>query len=223
MDLELSNNYSNGLYAQLARIGKCISSEKRIEILTILSQGEKTVERIATQTEMSIANTSRHLQILKEAKLLTSERVGTFVYYKLASKEVMELIYTLKKVGESRLSDVKNLYAEFNNALPNANTLSLQGAIEKINNSDVMVIDLRDADEYNCGHISHAINIPIQELETNYVDLPKDKEIIFYCRGLLCSNAKAVSNDLNQKGFQTYSLDHNFLEYYMYLQHNENQ
>ena len=192
---KICENYKNSLYSGLSKIGKCLSSEKRIEILDLLVQGAKTVESISNETGMSIANTSRHLQILKDGNL------------------VIDLVYLLIGVGEKQLADIQRIHNEFNDSCMKIRPITLEQAYEMAEQNETLIIDLRPEDEFNSSHIENAINIPMKHLEENIKNLPKDKKIIVYCRGRNCAYANLASKLLNNNGFQAYSLNQSYYDW----------
>ena len=175
---KICQNYKNSLYSGLLKIGKCLSSEKRIEILDLLVQGAKTVESISNETGMSIANTSRHLQILKDGNLVISEKKGNYVVYEIANTQIIDLVYLLIGVGEQQLADIQRIHNEFNDSCMKIRPITLEQAYEMVKNKETLIIDLRPEDEFNSSHIENAINIPMKNLEENLKELPKNKEIM---------------------------------------------
>lgn len=212
----IAEEYKNSLYNELSKIGKCLSSEKRLEILDLLAQGPKTVESLSRETGMSFANTSRHLQVLREGRVVKSEKSKNYVIYKLASKKINDLVYLLKDVGQDQLSEIKKIQVDFDASESNIYTLSLDEANEKLKSNEIILLDVRPKEEYNAGHIDQAKNIPINSLENNLDQLSKDTDIIVYCRGRLCAYANLASNFLNEKGFHAYSLNQSYYEWKKY-------
>lgn len=212
----IAEEYKNSLYNELSKIGKCLSSEKRLEILDLLAQGPKTVESLSHETGMSFANTSRHLQVLREGRLVNNEKSKNYVIYKLASKKIIDLVYLFKDVGQDQLSEIKKIQENFDASESNIYTLSLDEAYEKLKCNEIILLDVRPEEEYNAGHIDQAKNIPMDTLENNLDHLSKDTDIIVYCRGRLCAYANLASNFLNEKGFHAYSLNQSYYEWEKY-------
>ena len=185
-------------------------SPKPLEILNILTQSPKTVEAIVKQTGMSFANTSRHLQILKEANLVKTTRDKNNIIYELASKKIRTLVYLLLDVAQDQLSQIQDIQDDFNHQTQNI--LTHDEAKEKLKNQNITLIDLRPEDEFHHQHLKNAINIPIDQLEANLHKIPKDKEVILYCRGKLCAFSNLASNLLNEKGYTSYSLNESVYE-----------
>ena len=213
---KICENYKNSLYSGLSKIGKCLSSEKRIEILDLLVQGSKTVESISNETGMSIANTSRHLQVLKDGNLVISEKKGNYVVYEIANTQIIDLVYLLIGVGEQQLADIQRIHNEFNDSCMKIRPITLEQAYEMAKDREALIIDLRPEDEFNSSHIENAINIPMKNLEKNLKKLPKDKEIIVYCRGRNCAYANLASKLLNDNGFHAYSLNQSYYDWQKY-------
>lgn len=213
---EIAYNYKNSLYNELSIIGKCLASDKRLEILDLLSQGPKKVDNISHEVGISFANTSRHLQVLKEGRLVVGSKVGNHVVYDLASKKIADLVNLLREVGEEQISEIKKIQNEFDHREDSIYTLSLDEVHSKLSTNEIILLDLRPEDEYESGHIQNAKNIPIDRLEEQLTELPKDKEIIVYCRGRLCAYANLATSFLNDKGFHTYSLNQSYYDWKKY-------
>lgn len=210
---EIADQYKNSLFNELSTIGKCLSSEKRLEILILLTHGSKNVENIAQTTGMSIANTSRHLKILREGRLVSTEKDGNYVVYTLATPKVAELVYMLRDVGEEQLSEMQKIQQDFDESHSKIYTLDLEEAYMKMENEEIILVDLRPEDEYHSGHMDNAQNIPINVLEERLDELPKNSEIIVYCRGHLCAYANLATDYLNNRGYKTYSLNQSYYDW----------
>lgn len=200
--------YKAQLFSELAKMSKGLASDKRLEILELLTQAPKSVDNIAQITGMSVANTSRHLQILKESHLVVTNRNGNHIIYQLGSPEIRDLIRDLVQVGEQELTSMRIIQQA---ADQNVQTISMEEAAEKM--QDSLLLDVRPTDEYQAGHIGGAFNIPLGELSQQVDRLPKDRRIIVYCRGRLCANSNIAAQYLNQHGFDAYSLNCSFLDW----------
>lgn len=203
-------DYKNQLYKELSRIGKGLSSDKRLAILDLLVQSPKSVERIAKETGISVANTSRHLQVLKDSRLVKTVQDGNHVIYQLSSSKIKALISLLVSVGEQELSEISALRAEANRP-KDIKTIGLEEAMSEAGRA--LILDVRPSDEYAAGHIDTAINIPVDELLENISQLPKKKTIIVYCRGRLCPYANLATQLLNQHGLRARSLNYSFYDW----------
>lgn len=210
-------NYKDSLYSELAKIGKSLSSDRRLEIMDLLTQGPKTVEAISNATGLSIANTSRHLQVLREGNLVKRTKNKNFVVYALATDNVANMFYQLRDVGEEQLSSIKQIQSDYNQA-EDVYTLTLEQAYDKLKKQDIELLDVRPADEYEAGHITNAQNIPIDELEDTLAKVPEDKEIIVYCRGHLCAYTNKATRFLNDHGRKAYSLNESYYDWQKFLQ-----
>jgi len=179
-------DFKDRLYAQFARVGKALGNPHRIEILELLAHGERTVDSLATETGLSLANTSQHLQALRQAALVDGRKEGLFVYYRLAEPAVFELCAAIRRVAERRLADLERLLnAHFGDRSQPA-AVGMRDLLERMRSSDVIVLDARPSSEYEAGHIAGAISVPIDELQKRLRSLPRDKEYVAYCRGPYC-------------------------------------
>ena len=179
-------DFKDRLYAQFARLGKALGSPHRIEILELLAQGERTVESLATELGLSLANTSQHLQALRQAALVNSRKEGLFMYYRLAEPAVFDLCATIRRVAERRLADLERLLNNHFGDQRQPAAVSMRDLLERMRAGDVIVLDARPVREYEAGHIEGAISVPIDELQKRLRSLPRDKEYVAYCRGPYC-------------------------------------
>lgn len=181
------------LYEQVARIGKATSSPKRLEILEVLAQGEKTVEVLAAETDIDIKLASAHLRVLKEARLVESRREGRYIAYRLSGSDVSDLWVRLRTVAEEHLVELKLAMAQIFAAPEKLDTETRQGLLERARRGEVVVLDVRPSDEYAYGHLPYARSMPLPEIKKRLAELPADKEIVAYCRGPFCMlSAEAV-------------------------------
>ena len=179
--------FKDRLYAQFARIGKAVGSPHRIEMLELLAQGERTVDSLAMEIGLSLANTSQHLQSLRQAALVDSRKDGLFVYYRLADPAVFEVcVATIRSVAERRLADLERLVQQHFGDRTQPEPVGMRDLLERARSSDVVILDARPANEYHAGHIAGAISVPIDELQNRLQSLPTDKEYVAYCRGPYC-------------------------------------
>jgi DNA-binding transcriptional ArsR family regulator/rhodanese-related sulfurtransferase len=179
-------DFKDRLYAQFARIGKAVGSPHRIEMLELLAQGERTVDSLAMEIGLSLANTSQHLQALRQAALVDSRKDGLFVYYRLADPAVFELCTTIRNVAERRLADLERLVQQHFGDRSRPEPVGMRDLLERARSRDVIILDARPANEYHAGHIAGAISVPIDELQNRLESLPTDKEYVAYCRGPYC-------------------------------------
>ncbi|THF75328.1 ArsR/SmtB family transcription factor [Cohnella fermenti] len=195
------------LYKQFARIGKSVSSDKRLELLMLLSQGPKTVEKLASCTAMTVANVSRHLQILLEAKLVKFVKNKTYAIYSLADPAVVDFLSSLWRISEKQLPDIGKLKDDFLNDLDGIQTLTMDEVMTKVNNESILLLDVRPREEYDAGHIVGAISVPMEELDSFMRDRPDVAEVIAYCRGPLCVYSAIAAEKLQANGITAYRMD----------------
>jgi len=174
------------LHQHFADIGQALGSPKRLELLELLNQCEKSVETLATNTSMSIANTSQHLQILRNSGLVETRRKGVRIFYRLADDSVHALVSSVKRVAERRNADVDRLLETANSNTEEFAEVDRAKLMELAEAGAILVLDIRPEDEYRAGHIPHALSVPLAELKDYLVNLPQGLEIVAYCRGPYC-------------------------------------
>jgi len=207
MNATAKRTFKDSLFGEFARIGKAMASGRRLELIELLAQGTRTVEELSTETGQSVANTSQHLQILRQGHLVETTRQGTYVRYRLADEKVARLWLALRDLGEARLAEVQRLvdtYIADRSQLQAINCDELRKLMEA---GDTVVLDVRPVAEYQEGHISGARSIPVAELESRLKDLPKRRTIVAYCRGPYCVFADEAVALLMSKGFRAIRLD----------------
>lgn len=208
-------DFKDSIYSELASVTKALANPNRLEIIELLAQGPCSVEYIANNTRLSIANTSQHLQVLKKARLTKTQKEGKYNYYSLRSSKVFEVWKSLRELGFSQNAEIERLIRDFRNDRQSLETVSSTDLLQRIEKKEVVVIDVRPKEEYQEGHISNAISIPKGELADRLKELPKDKEIVAYCRGPLCTMADQAVELLQQNGFRSKRLDEGFPEWMM--------
>ena len=174
------------LYEQFAQVAKALSHPHKLELLELLAQGERNVEALAKVAGFSVANTSRHLQHLRRAGLIASHKEGLYVFYRLAGDDVIDLLRSLRRTGQRHISDVNDVILGYFNDRDNLEAVSRQELLRRSEDGLVTVLDVRPSEEYELGHIPGALNIPLDEIKQRLSTLPKDQEIIAYCRGSYC-------------------------------------
>ncbi len=174
------------LYEQFSKIGKALSSPSRLELLEILAQGERTVEALAKEASLSIANASHHLQVLREARLVDARKDGLFVRCRLAGDDVDELARLVRTLGERHLAEVDDIVRKYFTSPGGLEPVKREELLERARAGTVLVLDVRPTEEYRAGHLPGAVSIPLGELTRRAGELPRDKEIIAYCRGPYC-------------------------------------
>ena len=198
------------LFGQFALIGKALSSPKRLELLALLAQREHTVEALVEKTGLSVANTSRHLQILREARLVEARKEGLYVHYRLAHPDVYELFRMLGMLAARQLAEVDRIVELYLSSLDDFDPISREELMAKATEGTVVVLDVRPPDEYGSGHIPGAISIPIPELERQLSTIPEDKTIVAYCRSQYCVLSYEAVNILRRRGRRALRLEGGF-------------
>jgi rhodanese-related sulfurtransferase/DNA-binding MarR family transcriptional regulator len=194
--------FKDALYTHFARIGQAVSSPKRLELLDLLGQSEKTVEQLAEQTATPIKNTSAHLRALRQARLVETRRDGTYIWYRLADAAVASFLLALQALGRQRYAEIREVadsYLERRDTLEPIPTEELR---RRLKAGEVRLIDVRPVDEFAAGHIPGALSVPVAELAERLRELPKGKEIVAYCRGPYCVLAVTAVELLRQRGYR---------------------
>jgi rhodanese-related sulfurtransferase/DNA-binding transcriptional ArsR family regulator len=210
-------DFKDSIYQQFSKIGKALSSPKRLELLELLSQGSKSVESLVLYTEMSIANVSQHLQVLSEARLVKVQRKGTYAYYELSDKSVAALVISMRNLCEMQIAEVQKIKENFLSQQGALEAIPIEKVIHQMNEGTVMLIDVRPRDEYDAGHIMGAVSIPIDQLNDQLVLFQTEKNVIAYCRGPYCVYAIQAVEILRSKGFSAVRLEAGVHEWNMYL------
>lgn len=190
------------LYKQVARIGKAVSSPKRLELLELLAQGEKTVETLAGELAVDVKLTSAHLKALKEARLVASRRDGKFVIYRLSGPDVARLWVMLREVAEEHLVELRVALGQMVSDPSRLAAVGRQALLERAQRGEIVVIDVRPQNEYETAHLPFARSMPVAELERRLTELPLDKEIVAYCRGPFCLLSDEAVALLAAKGYR---------------------
>jgi rhodanese-related sulfurtransferase len=188
----------NALFDQFARVGKALGSGKRLELLDLLAQGERTVDSLARVAELGVTTASAHLQTLKQAKLVATRRDGTKIYYRLAGGDVAALYALVRSVASEHLPDVDAARAAYLGV--GAEQVSREELLDRVRAGHATVIDVRPVEEYAAGHIPGAVSIPLEELPERLAELPADQEVVAYCRGAYCVLAHDAVRLLTAQG-----------------------
>lgn len=197
----------DALYEQLARVGKAIGAPRRLELLDLLGQAPRTVEGMADQTGMSIANTSQHLQVLRAAGLVEAEKDGLYVTYRLASAAVADLFLDVRRLAEARLAEMDRIKKQFFGTQDDIQRVDGKELLRRARRGEVVVLDVRPAIEYEAGHIASAVSIPHNELKRRVSELPKNREIVAYCRGPYCVYAVEAVKLLRARGYKAVRIE----------------
>jgi len=198
----MSRELKDILYEQVARVGKALSSPKRLEILELLAQGEKTVEVLANEAAIDIKLASAHLRVLKESRIVEVRRDGRFMVYRLAGEDVAGLWANLHAVATEHLVELQLALARIVSGPERLTEETRLSLLDKAQQGDVVVLDVRPEAEYQSGHLPHARSIPISELKRRLAELPKDKEIVAYCRGPFCLMSNEAVALLKKRGYR---------------------
>jgi rhodanese-related sulfurtransferase len=202
-----NRRFKDAVYEQFARIGKAASSPKRLELLELLCQCERTVEALAAETGMSVANTSQHLHVLRAARLVEAEKEGLHVKYRLADEAVCEFFRNMRLLAERRLAEIHEITRQFLEGREGLEPVDRDSLLERVREGEVTVLDVRPVEEHRAGHIPGAISIPLKELENRLSELPRGQEIVAYCRGPYCVLAIRAVEMLREKGFRAVRLE----------------
>lgn len=195
------------LFEQFARVGKALSSGPRLEILDLLAQSERSVEALAEILNQSIQNISRHLQILRQTKLIASRKEGNFVFYRLADADVSRLVGMVQGVAHRHLAEVEEIVRRFDSHNAEFEALAAPELLKRVERGEVVVVDVRPRLEFDAGHLPGALNVPLPDLERRLKDLPRNVEIVAYCRGRYCLMAYAAVDYLTSKGMSASRLN----------------
>lgn len=199
-----ARQFKDSLYEQLARVGKALSAPKRLELLDLLCQGPRTVEALADQAALSIANASQHLKVLRAARLVEAEKRGLYVEYRLADDDVARFYVALRGLAESRLADIEHVTRTY---FAKLEPVAGDELLRRVRKGDVTVVDVRPAEEYRAAHLPGALSIPLADLAARLKELPKKREVVAYCRGPYCVMAIEAVELLRKKGFVAHRME----------------
>jgi rhodanese-related sulfurtransferase len=197
---------NSAVYEQLARIGKSVASPHRIQILDLLAQGEKSVEALAEEAGLTLKNASAHLRVLRGARLVDSRKDGQFVFYRLSDEAVASFIVVLRELAERRLAEMREFSEEFLKGRERLKPVDRRKLLQRMRKGEVLVLDVRAADEFRAGHIPGARSVPLAELEKTLRTIPKNKEVVAYCRGPYCGLSERAAALLRSKGYRAVSM-----------------
>ena len=206
-------NLKQQIYSQVARIGKVVGHGHRLELLEYLAQGERTVEALTKLTGLSVANTSQHLRVMRQSGLVQARKDGLYVYYSLVDDEIVRLLSSMRKLAESHLADVDRLVRSYLTVKDELEPIPRRELLERARKGMVTVLDVRPPEEYASGHVPGAVNVPLKELARRLEELPRNQEIVAYCRGPHCVLAFEAVAQLREEGFQARRLEDGFPEW----------
>ena len=207
MQTDEKRTFKNQLYEQFARLGKALASPHRLELLDVLAQCERTVEALAQETGLSVANASQHLQVLRAARLVEVRREGVSMYYRLADESVFKLWQAIRTVGEAQLAEIDRVVQAYLQDRTRLQPMNAQELLHRLSNDQIILLDVRPAQEYAAGHLPRARSIPVTELEVRLAELPVDREIVAYCRGPYCVFADEAVAILRARGYRALRLE----------------
>lgn len=208
-----SDTFKQDLFAQFARVGKALGNGNRLEILEFLAQGERSVEALANVAKLTVANTSQHLQQLRQTGLVSSRKQGLKVYYRLSGDDVIGLLDALRGVAERHLADVERLVNSYLTVKDDLEPVPRAELLARVREGLVTVLDVRPAEEYAAGHVAGAVNVPLRDLERHLKDLRTEREIVAYCRGPHCVLAFDAVARLRQQGLKARRLEDGYPEW----------
>jgi rhodanese-related sulfurtransferase/DNA-binding HxlR family transcriptional regulator len=194
--------FKDKLFEQFARVGKALANPHRLEILDLLAQGERTVEDLAREAGMSVANTSRHLQELRAARLVEVRREGLYGYYRLADERVFAAWRAIRDLGEARLAEIDRLVGSYLTYRDSLEAVCAEELLAKMREEGVEVLDVRPEDEYRAGHIPGARSVPVERMEAYLEEIPRDREVVAYCRGPYCVFSDEAVALLRSRGYR---------------------
>ena len=208
-----NGHFKHDLFIQFARVAKALGSGNRLEILEYLAQGERSVEALARVSGLTVANTSQHLQQLRQAGLVESSKVGLKVFYRLSGDDVIGLLDALRGVAERRVADVEKLVNTYLTVKDELEPLPRQELLERVRDGLVTVLDVRPPEEYAAGHVPGAVNVPLSELEHYLKKLNPEQEVVAYCRGPHCVLAFDAVACLRERGLKARRLEDGYPEW----------
>jgi len=204
------------LYTQVARIGKAVGSPKRLELIELLCQGEKPVERLAAEAEISLKLASAHLKELRQAHLVEARKEGKNVYYRLTSEAVADFWVAIRSLAEDRLLELRAALAKLAEHVHELTPVSREELLAQARRGEVMVLDVRPEAEFQAGHLPYAQSMPLEELRKRLAVLPRDKPVVAYCRGPFCLMAAEAVELLRKEGFSAIRLEDGVAEWRAY-------
>jgi rhodanese-related sulfurtransferase len=205
--------FKDAVFEQFARVAAAFASPKRIEIIDVLAQGERNVETLAAETGLSVANTSRHLQVLKVSSLVAARKEGLQVFYRLADPDVLAGYRVLRRLAEERLAELDRLVHGYFGGVDGMEPVGRTELLKRVRSGEVVVVDVRPQEEFDAGHIAGALSIPLSVLEKRLTEIPKTRDIVAYCRGPYCVLAAEAVRLLRRRGYRAFRLQEGYPEW----------
>jgi rhodanese-related sulfurtransferase/DNA-binding transcriptional ArsR family regulator len=205
--------FKDTIYEQFSRLGKAVAAPKRIELLDLLCQGPRTVEAIAQQAGLSVANASQHLRLLRAARLVEAEKRGLYVEYRIADEQVCDFFIALRGLAQARLAEVERVTRSYLEERGAMEPVAGDELLRRVKAGEVTVLDVRPSEEYRAGHIPGALSIPVAELKARLKELPKAREVVAYCRGPYCVMAVEAVQILRKKGFRAQRMEQGVIDW----------
>jgi rhodanese-related sulfurtransferase len=205
--------FKSAIYGHLARVSKALAAPQRLELLDLLCQSPRTVEALAGQAGLSVANASQHLRVLRSARLVEAEKRGLYVEYRLADTAVGEFYASLRALAERQLAEVRHITREYLSGRDALESVDQAELLRRVQAGAVTLLDVRPAEEYRSGHIAGAVSIPLPELKRRLRELPKRRQIVAYCRGPYCVMAMEAVDILRSRGFRAERLEHGAMDW----------
>jgi len=208
-----NQSFKHDLFTQFARVGKALSNANRLELLEFLAQGERSVDALASVAGLTVANTSQHLQQLRQAGLVTAHKQGLKVFYALNGNDVIALLGNLRLVAEHNLADVEQLVQRYLDSKDNLEPVPRKELLARVREGLVTVLDVRPTEEFKAGHVAGAVNVPIEDLQNRIDQFDPSMEVVAYCRGPHCVLAFDAVKQLRDKGFTAHRLEEGYPEW----------
>ncbi|MBN1768529.1 MAG: ArsR family transcriptional regulator [Prolixibacteraceae bacterium] len=205
--------FKDAMYSGLAKMLKALANPARLELIDLLAQGEKSVEGLVEASKLTVANTSQHLQVLKNNNIVKSRKEKQYVFYSLSNNEFLDLYHHISRYGLSEIAELERTLVQQRTQHHSCNAVSLDELELMMDDDNVLLMDVRPAVEFGFGHITGAISLPADELKSQLCKLPRDKEIIAYCRGPFCALSDDAVELLSSKGFKVRRLDEGYPEW----------
>jgi rhodanese-related sulfurtransferase/DNA-binding transcriptional ArsR family regulator len=202
--------FKNEINEQFSRIAKALANPHRFEMIDLLAQGERGVDELAKETALSVANSSQHLQALREAHLVTARKDGLRVYYRLSDATVYQLVQSIREIAERQLAEVERIVNTYLTERKSMEPVTLNELLVRLREPGLVILDVRPTVEYTQGHIAGARSIPVNELESRLNELPTEQEIVAYCRGTYCVFSDEAVELLTARGYKARRIEEGY-------------